>query len=312
VHKLRNIFLTLGVSDCNMEEGSMRCDANVSVRRRGTEPFGTKTELKNMNSLKALHDGVAYEIVRQVELIENGGTVSQETRHYDPVTKVTSTLRSKEDAQDYRYFPEPDIAPVVLTDEQIERIATRLPELPDQRRQRLIDIGLPQRDASVLAADIDLARYYDEGLASVDAARAGTLAKPYANLLLGDLSAYLNAHNKTAKDSSIFAAGAMELVVLVADGTISGKQAKEVFEIMAETGASAAQIVEERGMKQVSDAGELEPVIAAIIDANPKEAEAYRGGKKGLMGFFVGQVMKETKGQANPKLVNEIITRLLG
>jgi len=312
VHKLRNIFLTLGVSDCNMEEGSMRCDANVSVRRRGTEPFGTKTELKNMNSLKALHDGVAYEIVRQVELIESGGKVTQETRHYDPVTKVTSALRSKEDAQDYRYFPEPDIAPVVLTDTQIEDIASRLPELPDQRKERLMtDAGLPAQDASVIVGDIELAAYFDEGLATVGQDRAKEYAKPFANLVLGDLSAYLNAEGITAGQSKISSADCMELVTLVQDGTISGKQAKEVFELMVQTGASPATIVEERGMKQMSDAGELEGIIAKIIEANPDKADAYRGGKTGLMGFFVGQVMQETKGQANPKVVNEILSRLL-
>ncbi|MCL2437844.1 MAG: Asp-tRNA(Asn)/Glu-tRNA(Gln) amidotransferase subunit GatB [Coriobacteriia bacterium] len=312
VHKLRNIFLTLGVSDCSMEEGSMRVDGNISVRKRGTTEFGTKTELKNMNSLKALHDGLTYEIVRQVELIESGGKVTQETRHYDPVTKVTSTLRSKEDAQDYRYFPEPDIAPVVLTDAQIEEIASRLPELPDQRKDRLMkDLGLPNYDAGVIAGDVELSAYFDEGLASVGKGRLKDLAKPFANLVLGDLSAYLNAEGITADASKISSADCMELVGLVHEGTISGKQAKEVFELMVESGASPTTIVEERGMKQLSDAGELEGIITAIVEVHPDQANAYRGGKTGLMGFFVGQVMKETKGQANPKMVNEILGRLL-
>ena len=313
VQKIRNIFLTIGVSDCNMEEGSMRVDGNVSVRRRGTEPFGTKTELKNMNSMKNLHDGLACEIVRQVELIEAGEKVTQETRHYDPITKVTTSLRSKEDAQDYRYFPEPDIAPVVLTDAQIAEIGTRLPELPDQRKERyMADSGLPLRDAGALVANVELAAFFDAGLESVGKERAPKLAKSFANLALGDLSAYLNAHNKTAADSSVSAADCMELVAITDDGTISGKQAKEVFEIMLETGDAPSKIVEDRGMKQMSDAGELEGIIAAIVEANPDKAEAYRGGKKGLMGFFVGQVMQQTKGQANPKVVNEILGRLLG
>ena len=312
VHKLRNIFLTLGVSDCNMEEGSMRVDANISVRKRGTEPFGTKTELKNMNSLKALHDGLCYEIVRQVELVESGGKVTQETRHYDPITKVTSALRSKEDAQDYRYFPEPDMAPVVLTDEYIQSIKQRLPELPDQRKARLMaELGLPAHDAGVLTGDIELAAYFDEGLAAVGKEQAAKLAKPFANLVLGDLSAYLNAEGLSADKSKISSADCMELVSLVQEGTISGKQAKEVFELMLSTGASPATIVEERGMKQLSDASELEGIIAAIVEANPDKADAYRGGKTGLIGFFVGQVMRETKGQANPKVVNEILERLL-
>jgi aspartyl-tRNA(Asn)/glutamyl-tRNA(Gln) amidotransferase subunit B len=312
VSKLRSIFLTLGVSDCSMEEGSMRVDGNISVRRRGTTEFGTKTELKNMNSLKALHDGLAHEIVRQVELIESGGAVTQETRHYDPITKRTSTLRSKEDAQDYRYFPEPDIAPVILTDAHIEEIAARLPELPDQRKARLMaELGLSNYDAAVIAGDAEMAAYFDEGLASVGAKRQKDLAKPFANLVLGDLSAYLNAQGLSAGKSDIASADCMELVALVQEGTISGKQAKEVFEIMVDTGTSPAVIVEERGMKQMSDAGELEGIIAAIVEANPNQANAYRGGKIGLMGFFVGQVMKETKGQANPKVVNEILGRLL-
>jgi len=312
VAKLRNIFLTLGVSDCNMEEGSMRVDGNISVRRRGTEAFGTKTELKNMNSLKALHDGLCYEIVRQADLIEAGEKVTQETRHYDPITKVTTALRSKEDAQDYRYFPEPDMAPVVLTDEYIAEIGTRLPELPDQRRARLMaDFALPVNDATILAGDLELARYFDEGIASVCKDHARDYAKPFANLILGDLSAYLNSEGISAGQSKINSADCMELVGLVQDGTISGKQAKEVFEFMLAGGGSPATIVEERGMKQLSDAGELEGIIAAIVEANPGQVEAYRGGKKGLMGFFVGQVMKETKGQANPKVVNEILARLL-
>ena len=312
VAKIRNIFLTLGVSDCNMDEGSMRVDGNISVRRRGSDTFGTKTELKNMNSLRALHDGLACEIVRQVELIESGGAVTQETRHYDPITKRTSSLRSKEDAQDYRYFPEPDIAPVVLTDEQIEVIGKQLPELPDARKARLMnEIGLPAHDAGVLTADVELAAFFDEGLAVLGTERLSESAKPFANLVLGDLSAYLNAEAITAAQSKVSSTDCVELVTLVQEGTISGKQAKEVFELMLDTGNSPAVIVEERGMKQMSDAGELEAIIAAIVAANPGQVQAYRGGKTGLMGFFVGQVMKETKGQANPKVVNEILGRLL-
>jgi len=312
VAKMRTIFLSLGVSDCNMDEGSMRVDGNISVRRRGSEAFGTKTELKNMNSLRALHDGLACEIVRQVELIESGGAVTQETRHYDPITKRTSSLRSKEDAQDYRYFPEPDIAPVILTDEQIEAIAKQLPELPDQRKARLMnDIGLPAHDAGVITGDVDLAAFVDEGFAILGKDRLEVLAKPFANLVLGDLSAYLNAEGITAAQSKISSGDCVDLVVLVQEGSISGKQAKEVFELMLSTGNSPAAIVEEHGMKQLSDAGELEAIITAIVEANPDQVSAYRGGKTGLMGFFVGQVMKETKGQANPKVVNEILGRLL-
>ncbi|MCL2680642.1 MAG: Asp-tRNA(Asn)/Glu-tRNA(Gln) amidotransferase subunit GatB, partial [Coriobacteriia bacterium] len=280
VQKMRAVFLTLGVSDCNMEEGSMRCDANISVRPRGQKEFGTKTELKNMNSLKALHDGLCYEIVRQVELIESGGAVTQETRHYDPLTKVTSAMRSKEDAHDYRYFPEPDIAPTVLTDDYIQAIAAGLPELPDQRKARLMaDYQLPAHDATVLTGDVELAAYFDEGLASVGEKRAAELARALAKLILGDISAYLNAEGISAGQSCVSSADAMQLVILVRDGSISGKQAKEVFELMVETGASPAQIVTERGMKQLSDAGELEGTIAEILAANPGQVQAYLGGK---------------------------------
>ena len=312
VQKLRQIWLTLGVSDCSMEEGSMRCDGNISIRRRGSKELGTKAELKNMNSLKNLHDGIAYEIVRQARLIESGGFVTQETRHYDPTTHVTSALRSKEMAHDYRYFPEPDIVPFEFSEEYVQSIAKRLPELPDQRKARLMaELGLPAHDAGVLTADVELAAYYDEALAAIGEERAHELAKPLANLVLGDVSAHLNAAGIGAAQSAVSPAGTLELVLLVDEGTISGKQAKEVFALMVESGASPGEIVEERGMKQLSDTGELEGIIGAIVAANPDKVAAYRGGKTGLIGFFVGQVMKETKGQANPKLVNEILGRHL-
>ena len=313
VQKLRQVYLTLGVSDCSMEEGSMRCDGNISVRRRGETAFGTKAELKNMNSLKNLHDGLAFEIVRQVELLESGGVVTQETRHYDPVARVTSALRSKEQADDYRYFPEPDTMPFEFSEEYVQSIAERLPELPDERKARLmVELGLPASDAGILVGDVELARYYDEALAAVGAERAMALAKPLANLVLGDLSAYLNAEGISAAESAVSPAYAMELVALVEQGTISGKQAKEVFALVLETGAAPGAIVAERGMKQMSDSGELESIVGAIVAANPDKVEAYRGGKTGLMGFFVGQVMQQTKGQANPQVVNEILGRYLG
>ncbi|MDR1776107.1 MAG: Asp-tRNA(Asn)/Glu-tRNA(Gln) amidotransferase subunit GatB [Actinomycetes bacterium] len=308
VQKLRQIWLALGVSDGNMEEGSMRVDANVSVRKRGETDFGTKAELKNMNSFKALHDGLAYEIVRQAELLESGGRVVQETRHWDASRKVTSALRSKEEAHDYRYFPEPDMVPFEFTAEYVEALRARLPELPDAKKARFIaEYGLPTHDATVLTADGDLAAYYEAAVQAAGADRA----KAVANLVLGDLSAYLNSTGLSASDSAIGATDVAGLVALTEEGTISGKQAKEVFALMVDTGKAPDVIVAEQGMRQLSDAGELEAIIDAILDANPDKVEGYRAGKTGLMGFFVGQVMRQTDGTANPRLVNELLSKKL-
>ncbi|HET6352327.1 MAG TPA: Asp-tRNA(Asn)/Glu-tRNA(Gln) amidotransferase subunit GatB [Coriobacteriia bacterium] len=302
--KLRLIWLSLGVSDCNMEEGSMRVDANVSVRRRGATELGTRAEIKNLNSFKSLHDGVAYEIVRQAELIEAGGEVVQETRHWDAGAKRTSTLRSKEEAHDYRYFPEPDMVPFEFSPEFIDRVRERLPELPDARKARFIaDYALPVHDATVLTSDLDTADFYE---AAVTLAGVGS-AKAISNVMLNDLSAHLNSAGISVVDSKIVPSMVAELVELVDAGTISGKQAKEVFAEMAASGDAPGAIVELKGMKQVSDTGAIESVVDAVLDANPAKVEEYRGGKTGLMGFFVGQVMREMGGQANPGVVNELL-----
>ncbi len=306
--KLRLIWLTLGISDCNMEEGSMRVDANVSVRRRGESEFGVKAEVKNMNSFKSLHDALAYEIVRQAEEIEGGGKVVQETRHWDAGAKRTSSMRSKEEAHDYRYFPEPDMVPFHFSTEFIDAIRERLPELPDARRARFIsDFELPDHDATVLSADMDMGEFFEAavGLAG------GDRAKAIANVMLNDLSAYLNANGISVVDSRIVPSMVAELVELVDDGTISGKQAKVVFTEMAETGDAPGAIVELKGMKQVSDTSAIEEVIDRVLAANPDEVASYRGGKTGVMGFFVGAVMREMRGQGNPKVVNEVLTRKL-
>lgn len=306
--KLRIIWLALNISDCSMEEGSMRVDANVSVRRRGETEFGTKAEIKNMNSFKALHDGLAYEIVRQAELIESGGRVVQETRHYDVGAKRTSALRSKEEAHDYRYFPEPDMVPFEFSDEFIAGIRSRLPELPDARRARFVEsFGLPLNDASALASDLELAGFFESAVGL----SVGGRAKAIANMMLNDLAAYLNAEGISVAESKIAPPMIAELVGLVEEGTISSKQAKEVFAEMAATGDSPGSIVERRGMKQVSDAGAIEGIVGKILVENPEKVESYRGGKTGLMGFFVGQVMRATAGQANPALVNEVLKRKL-
>jgi aspartyl-tRNA(Asn)/glutamyl-tRNA(Gln) amidotransferase subunit B len=307
--KLRLIFLSLGVSDCSMEEGSMRVDANVSVRPRGREEFGVKAEVKNLNSFKALHDALAHEIVRQVELLEGGGTVVQETRHWDVAAKRTSSLRSKEEAHDYRYFPEPDMVPFTFDDAYCARVRERLPELPDARKTRFMsDYGLPAHDATVLTSDLALAAFYEAAVAVAGSERA----KAVANWTLGDFSAFLNSGGLSADETCVSAAELARLVGLIEDGTISGKQAKEVFVEMTEGAGDPAAIVERLGMKQVSDVSELEAIVEKVLAANPGQVEQYRGGKTGLIGYFVGAVMRETKGQANPAVVNEVLARKLG
>ena len=318
--KLRSIWLALGVSDCNMEEGSMRVDANVSIRVRGEEPLGVKSEVKNMNSFKALHDALAYEIVRQADMLDAGGSIVQETRHWDARARLTSSLRSKEEAHDYRYFPEPDMVPFSFDPEWIESLAYRLPELPDARRDRYVSgFGIPKRDAITLAADAALGTYFEAAVAAAlgAAALAGQSAdspraKQVANWMLGDLSAYLNAGGIEVGASKVSPAMLGELVVLVDEGTISGKQAKEVFAAMTETGEAPGAIVEARGMRQVSDTSAIEAAVRVVIDANPAEVESYRGGKTSVIGWFVGQVMREMRGQGNPALVNEVLRKTLG
>lgn len=305
---LRTIFLALGISDCSMEEGSMRVDANVSIRPRGASEFGTKAEVKNMNSFKALHDALAYEIVRQADLLDSGGRVVQETRHWDAGAKRTSALRSKEEAHDYRYFPEPDMVPFEFTDEWIESVRAKLPELPAARRDRYVsDLGLPKQDARLIADDVALSRFFEAAVQAAGVSRA----KPVANWVLGELSAHLNATGAAVDECGVSPAMLAELVVLVDDGVISGKQAKEVFAEMVVTGEMPGAIVERKGMRQVSDEAAIEAAVRKVLDENPAEVSSYRAGKTGLVGWFVGQVMREMRGQANPAVVNEVVRRLL-
>lgn len=307
--KLRHIWLSLGISDCNMEEGSMRVDANVSVRPRGASELGTRAEVKNLNSFKSLHDAVAYEIVRQAELLEGGGEVVQQTRHWDAGAKRTSTLRGKEEAHDYRYFPEPDMVPFEFSEEFVASVRDRLPELPDAKKARYVaEFGLPAADAAMIAGDLDFAEFFESAMTIGGAGRA----RAVANVMLNDVAALLNAENIGLADSRIVPSMVVELVELVDDQTISGKQAKEVFAEMAATGDAPGAIVELKGMRQVSDTGAIEEVVDRIMASNPDKVEAYRGGKTGLIGFFVGQVMREMGGQANPKVVNELFARKLG
>jgi aspartyl-tRNA(Asn)/glutamyl-tRNA(Gln) amidotransferase subunit B len=306
--KLRLVWLTLGISDCNMEEGSLRVDANVSIRPRGETELGTKAEVKNMNSFKALHDALAYEITRQAEVLDQGGRVVQETRHWDAGAKRTSALRSKEEAHDYRYFPEPDMVPFEFSADYIEHIRERLPELPDARRSRFMsDYGLPSRDATVLTGELDMAEFFENAVTIGGVERA----KAIANVMLNDLAAYLNAEGILVTESRIVPSMIAELVELVERDVISSKQAKDVFAEMTATGDAPGAIVELKAMTQVSDAGAIEDVVDRVLAGHPTEVQNYRSGKTGLMGFFVGQVMREMAGQANPKVVNEVLTRRL-
>ncbi len=306
--KLRLILLTLGVSDVNMEEGSLRVDANVSLRERGASAFGVKAEVKNMNSFKALHDALAYEIARQARILEEGGTVEQETRHWDAGAKRTSSLRSKEYASDYRYFPEPDMVPFTFDDAYIDALRATLPELPDARRARFMrEYGIPAHDATVLTGDLALAAFYEE------AVRHGgrPLAKQISNWTLGEFCGYLNANGLAADETCIAPEALAGLARLVESGRISGKQAKDVFAEMARSGEMPDTVVERLGLEQLSDAGALEAVVDAVMAASPGQVEQYRAGKAGLLGYFVGAVMRETKGRANPAVVNEVLARKL-
>ncbi len=303
--QLRNLVEQLGVSDVNMEEGSLRCDANVSVRRPG-EPLGVKTELKNMNSFRFLHRGLEAEIERQVTALEAGERVVQETVHFDPATGTVSTLRSKEEAHDYRYFPEPDLTPIVLDAAFVDRVRAALPELPAARRERLVSqFDLAPKDAALLAANKPLGDYFEALAAATGDARISV------NWVLGDFSAHVNSTGLQVAESPVTVELLAGLLGLVANGTLSGKMAKEVFETMAETGQSAGEIVAEKGLGQISDADELEAIINRIVSANPGPAEEFRQGREKILGFFVGQVMKETRGQANPQLVNELLRKHL-
>lgn len=309
MQKLRQIFLALGISDCSMEEGSLRADGNISLRRRGTTQFGTKTELKNINSFKSLHDGLAYEICRQAEVLEEGGIIYQETRHWDPSAKRTIVMRVKETADDYRMFPDPDLAPYDLSDEFIEAVRAKLPELPDQKAARFAEsFGLSGYDSRQLVENMATADFFEACMQDADA----KLAKPLANLINNDIAALMNADQDfDLASSSLTPARAVALVDLVAKDAISSKQGKEVFAAILEEDKDPAAIVEERGMKQVSDTGAIEAVVDEVLAANPDKVEQYKGGKTGLIGFFVGQCMKAMEGQGNPKLINQMLSQKL-
>ena len=305
LRKLRTILRYLGTCDGNMEEGSMRADVNVSVRRPG-EKLGTRTETKNVNSIRFVMQAIEYEARRQIEVIEEGGTVVQETRLWDTAKGITRSMRSKEEAHDYRYFPDPDLLPLILKPEWVDQIRQTLPELPDDKKQRFIaDYKLSAYDAGVLVADQARAEFFE-------AVARGRDPKLAANWVNGDFFGALNKAGKEIGDSPVSAEALGGLIDLISDNTISGRIAKEVFEEMFASGKAAAAIVEEKGLRQVTDTGAIDAAIEAVMAANQGKVAEYRGGKDKLFGFFVGQVMKATAGKANPALVNEILKAKLG
>lgn len=302
--KIRMILRYLGTCDGNMDEGSMRADVNISVRHPG-EPLGTRAEIKNVNSIKAVQQAIDYEVQRQIEILEDGGEIVQETRLWDPVKQETRSMRSKEEAHDYRYFPDPDLLPLEVSNEWIEQIKQTLPELPDQKKHRFInDYGLSAYDASILIAERARADYFETTAKGRD-------AKLAANWVINELLGALNKDGETLKNSPVAAKQLGGLIDLIANDTISGKIAKDVFAEMYATGKEPAAIVEEKGLKQVTDTGAIEKIIDEVLAENPDNVAAYRSGKDKLFGFFVGQVMKKTQGKANPAAVNDLLKNKL-
>jgi len=306
LEKLKAIIQYTGVSDCKMEEGSLRCDANISVRPVGSDKFGTKTEIKNMNSFKALQRALHYEIERQIEVLEEGGRIVQETRTWDEARGVTLSMRSKEQAHDYRYFPDPDLVPMVIDPRWVEEIKSSLPELPDQRKARYVEeYGIPEYDASVLTATKELADYFERCLAGYSNAKAAS------NWIMGDLTRLLNAGDMDITQCRISPAQLAGMLKLIDSGTISGKIAKMVFEEMFQTGRDPGDIVKEKGLVQISDEGAIASAVDEVLAGNPKVVDDFRSGKEKALGFLVGQVMKVTRGKANPEMVNRIIREKL-
>ncbi|MFW6322606.1 MAG: Asp-tRNA(Asn)/Glu-tRNA(Gln) amidotransferase subunit GatB, partial [Guyparkeria sp.] len=297
----------LGICDGNMQEGSFRVDANVSVRPTGETAFGTRAEIKNVNSFRFLQRAIEFEIERQIDLLETGAEVVQCTRLYDPDRDETRLMRTKEDADDYRYFPCPDLLPVVLDDDTIESWRAELPELPDAKAERYrAEYGLSAYDAGVLTSSRATAEYFEAVIA-----RDGADAKLAANWVMGEVAALLNRLELEIAECPVPAEKLADLLARISDGTLSNKLAREVFEALAEEGGSVDAIIEARGLKQISDTGAIEAMVDEVIAANPGQVEAYRGGKDKLFGFFVGQVMKAAKGKANPQAVNEVLKRRL-
>ncbi len=305
IKKLRSIMRYLGTCDGNMQEGSLRADVNVSVRKKGETELGKRCEIKNVNSIKFMQMAIDYEANRQVDILEEGGSIDQETRLFDTKKNETRSMRTKEDAHDYRYFPDPDLLPLELNDEFINEIKKEIPELPDEKKKRFIEkFNLSPYEANILVSDIETSKYFEDVSKNSD-------VKLATNWITGELFALLNNKSIEITESPITSENLAKLINLIKDGTISGKIAKNVFEIMADSGKDPKKIVEEKGLKQQSDPKELEKIIDKVISNNPKNVEAYKSGKDKLFGFFVGQVMKQSNGKANPQLVNEILKKKL-
>lgn len=302
LEKLRSIIQYIEVSDVKMEEGSMRCDANISIRPYGQDEFGTKTELKNLNSFTFVKKGLEYEEKRQEQVILSGGVINQETRRFDETTGTTKLMRVKEGSDDYRYFPEPDIVPMIISDEWMEEVRKTIPELPDARQRRYQEeLGLPAYDAHVLTLTKEMSDMFEQTVA------LGADPKLASNYLMVDVNAYLNKVQQELKDTALTAEGLAGMIKLITDGTISSKIAKKVFAELIEHGGDAAQIVKEKGLVQVSDSGQLLAWVNEALDNNPKSIEDYKNGRDRAIGFLVGQIMKASKGQANPQIINKML-----
>ncbi|PIW88818.1 MAG: Asp-tRNA(Asn)/Glu-tRNA(Gln) amidotransferase GatCAB subunit B, partial [Nitrospirae bacterium CG_4_8_14_3_um_filter_44_28] len=304
--KLRAILRYLGVCDGNMEQGSLRCDANVSIRPVGQKEYGTRAEVKNINSFKFVEKALEYEIKRQIKVLEEGGKIIQETRLWDSNKGITESMRGKEEAHDYRYFPEPDLVPITVEQKWIDEIKASLPELPDAKSKRFAsEYGLPEDDADLLTSEKALAEWFEE------AVKAGGHPKAAANWMMGELMRLLNEENKFIEECRLKPKQLVGMLKLMDKGTISGKIAKVVFEEMYKTGKDAESIVKEKGLVQISDEGAIEKAVDEVIAKNPKEVERFKAGDEKLLGFFVGQIMKFTKGKANPRIVNEMVKKRL-
>ena len=306
MEELRNIVRYVGVCDGNLEEGSMRCDANISIMPKGSNKFGTRAEIKNVNSFKALERALEYEIDRQIELVEDGEEVVQETRLWDDNAGVTRSMRGKEDAHDYRYFPEPDLMPLVISRDWVEEVRKTMPELPEQKRERYMSLGLNEYDASVIVEQMDLAMFFDKVL------ELGANPKIAVNFLMGEIAAYLKEQKLSINETKLTPENLVELISLIEKSTISNNIGKQIIIDMLKDGEKASAIVEKKGLSQITDTGAIKEICQKIVDANPNQVEAYKGGKNQLFGFFVGQVMKETKGRANPQTVNQLLKEILG
>jgi len=305
VEELRNLLRYINVCDGNLEEGSMRCDVNISVMPKGSNEFGTRAEIKNVNSFRAIQKAIEYEIDRQIEIVEEGGKVIQETRLYNDNTGDTRSMRSKEDAHDYRYFPEPDLMPLEISEEWVNTVKSRMPELPNAKRQRYTNLGLSEYDAGIIVEEMALALFFDDIL------KLEANPKISANFLMGEIAAYLKEEKLSIRETKLTPENLAELVKLIEKNTISNNIGKQIIFTMLKEGTNASEIVEKQGLSQISDTGAIKEIVQKVVDANPQQVASYKDGKTQLLGFFVGQIMKETKGRANPKTVNDLLKELL-